>query len=673
MTNEIVLEITHREPFAEGQSFGSSGAYERLRGRAHFAVDPHAPAQSRIRDIDLAPRNAKGHVEFSADFLILQPVDPTRGNGRLFYDCGNRGNMRSLQYFNDAPACNDPTTAEDAGNGFLFRRGYTLLWSAWQGGIVPGNDRVVLDVPVATDGGTPITGTVLQEYAVGNSGTHVMPLSGRVDAHCYPTVSLDPRDATLTRRRYPHSDREIIAPDEWEFARIDRDGGAAPKGTRIGVLPSPTHLYLHQGFEPGWIYELAYTARDPLVLGLGYVALRDLVSHLRYERADSAGNPNPTGRVEKAYGWGRSQTGRFLRDFVYHGCNADAQGRRVFDGVMSHVAGAGTVHMNRRFANLFSPSGGDYEYRFCYGDRFPFSYAESTDHLTGATDAILKRPDTDPLVIHTQTSTEYWQRRGSLVHTDTQGRDLAQPPSVRVYHWASSQHSANPRLVSPTPPADVVNPINNVYTSPFFRALLDALDSWASQGTLPPDSRYPTRNSGALVPFSDWADRFPAIPGQILPQAPVNLPLMDFGPQTAEGLLTELPPSIVDRDGYTVLVPAVDEDGNERVGVIAPMVSVPVGTYTGWNIRRRGHGSGAISWLTKGSYIPFPDTPDEREVTRDPRRSVLERYGSVDAYVDMIRRAAQQLVEQRFMLPEDVERVAARAADWGRPQTVVRL
>jgi len=673
VTNEITIEIEQQDSFADGHPFEGTGPYERLRGCAHFAVDPDAPAQSGILDLELAPRNENGLVEFSADFLILKPVESSKGNGRLFYDCGNRANMRSLQYFNDAPASNDPRTPEDAGNGFLFRRGYTLLWSAWQGGVVPGNDRVVLDVPVATGDSAPLSGKVLQEYTVDERGTYFMPLSGRADAHSYPTVSLDTRHATLTRRRYPYSDREVIEPDDWQFARIEGAAGLDDPNRKIGIVPSSTHLLLRDGFEPGWIYELIYTAQDPLVLGLGYVALRDLVSHFRYESEDASGHPNPMGRIEKAYGWGRSQTGRFLRDFVYHGFNADANGRQVFDGIMPHVSGAGMVWMNRRFANVFSPAGGAYQHRFCFGDRFPFSYAETTDHLTGVKDTILKRPDTDPLVIHTHTSTEYWQRRGSLVHTDTKGWDLAQPDTVRIYHWASSQHSANPMLVSPVPPASALNLVNNIYTSPFFRATLDALDAWASQGVAPPDSRYPTCEAGTLVPYDDWAEQFPDIPGLMRPEGPLDLPLMDFGPKAAEGLLTVLPPTILNRDGYAVLVPSVDEDGNECDGVKAPMAAVPLGTYTGWNIFGRGHGHGVISWVPKGSYIPFPDTADERRITGDPRVSILERYHSPETYVGEIRAAAERLVKERFMIEEDVDRVVARTADWGRPWTDVKL
>lgn len=667
MTTDIILDIQDREPFAGGHHFGDVGPYERMRGRARFALDPDAPAGKGILDLGHAPRNSAGKVDFAADFLILRPL--ANANRRLFYDCGNRGNMRCLQFLNDAPASNDPRSLEEAGNGFLFRRGYTLLWSAWQGGIVPGNQRAILDVPMATDHGSPITGQVLQDYTVDRHGIHVLPLSGRADARSYPAVSLDTRQAVLTRRRYPYSARQPVDPGAWQFARMknETEPGSAT------LVPSPTDLYLRDGFEPGWIYELIYTARDPLVLGLGYVALRDLLSFFRHEKEDASGRANPIGRIEKVYGWGRSQTGRFLRDFVYHGYNADMRGRRVFDGIMPHVSGAGTVHMNRRFANVFSASGGAYQHRFCYGDRFPFSYAETTDHLTCETDAILKRPETDPLVIHTQTSTEYWQRRGSLVHTDTRGNDLPQPTTVRVYHWASSQHSANPRLVSPAAPPDVYNPINNVYTSPFFRAMLDAMDAWASKGIAPPRSSHPTREAGTLVSHAEWAEQFPDIPGQILPEAPLDHPLLDYGPKAAEGILSVFPPVVADATGYAVLLPAVDRDGNETGGVKAVMAAVPLGTYTGWNLHRRGHGHGAISWSVKGSYIPFPDTADERDMVRDPRAAVLDRYPSPEHYVARIRAAAEALVGDRHMLEEDVERVVERAADWGRPRTEVKL
>ncbi|MBW2061526.1 MAG: hypothetical protein JRI95_08200 [Deltaproteobacteria bacterium] len=672
MTNKIELCIHERSDFANGHVFGDAGPYERIRGRAHFMVDPDAPTQAGVFDIDKAPRNEKGLVEFSGDFLILKPVEPSRGNKRLFYDFGNRGNMRTLQFFNDAPGSNDPKTLEHAGNGFLFRRGYTVVWSAWQGDLLPGNDRVLLNLPVATDGGKPLTGRILQEFTVYTPGITTRPLSGWTSTRSHPTVSLDTRKARLTKRRYPYNERIEVPHTEWSFARTEGGEGADGQGAEIGVIPSETNIYLPKGFEPGWIYELVYTGRDPLVLGLGDVAVRDLVSFLRYEEKDAAGNPNPAGEIEKAYAWGRSQTGRLIRDFVYRGFNAAPDGRRVFDGVLPHVSGGGLMWMHHRFANLTASAGQAYMEHFIYSDRFPFSYASCTDHLTGKTDAILKRPDTDPLVIHTQTSTEYWERHGSLVHTDTKGNDLPQPENVRIYLWSSSMHFADPQQREPIWPPVAANRFNNIQTSFFFRAMLDAMDRWATDGTPPPDSMIPSRENGTLATYEEWVEGFPKIPGQALPPGPSTLPLLDFGPEADDGFITKLPPDIKDLKGYTILVPSVNADGNEIAGVRSPVVQAPLGTYTGWNLRRRGWGHGATLNI-QGSYIPFMDTPEEREMTRDPRLSVLERYGSPEGYVEAVRAAAERLVDAGIMLEEDIERVVAMAANWGRPRHDVKL
>ncbi|HEX5326894.1 MAG TPA: alpha/beta hydrolase domain-containing protein, partial [Acetobacteraceae bacterium] len=373
---------------------------------------------------------------------------------------------------------------------------------------------------------------------------------------------------------------------------------------------------------------------------------------------------------EKAYAWGRSQTGRCLRDFVYRSFNADAAGRRVFDGIMPHVAGAGRKWLNHRFAGPIVSGGQQYEDHFNPADSFPFSYAWSTDHLTGRRDAILKRPNTDPLVMHTQTATEYWNRRGSLVHTDTEGNDLEQPDGVRVYAWAGSQHFADPHAVAARLPA-CQNLSNTVATSALFRALLDGLDRWASAGTAPPASRIPRRADGTLIDVQTWRRQFPAIPGVAVPTSPNRLPLMDFG-ETEPGVLTKEPPELVAGSEYTVLVPAVDADGNEVAGVRPPMVTAPLGTYTGWNLRGRGFGLGAL-YRFEGSYLPFPDTATERAITGDPRAAVLERYADRGAYAEAIRRAARELAAAGLLLDEDVERCVAAAADWGGQRHSVAL
>jgi len=429
---------------------------------------------------------------------------------------------------------------------------------------------------------------------------------------------------------------------------------------------------LRKGFEPGWIYELVYTGRDPLVLGLGHVAVRDLVSYLRFGKKDAAGNANPVGPIEKAYTWGRSQTGRCIRDFIYRGFNGDAEGRKVFDGALPHVAGGGRMRMHHRFANVISGAGCAYEESNIYGDAFPFSYAETTDHLTGRTDAILKRPDTDPLVMHSQTATEYWQRRGSLAHTDTRGNDLPQPDSVRVSLWASSQHFGNPRVTAPPRLPGGVGYTNTVHTSPFFRAMLDAMDRWATDGTPPPASRMPSRKDGTLIPFQQYAETFPKIPGQALPHDVNTLPLRDFGPEADDGLITTLPPTVKDAKGYAVLIPVADKDGNDIPGLRAPMVQAPLGTYVGWHLRARGQGHNYMLSYN-GSYIPFPNTKDEREATGDPRLSIIERYGSAEGYVAAIKEAAEALAADGYMLQEDVDRAVEMAADWCRARHDVKL
>jgi hypothetical protein len=675
MTNRIKMDIAEREEFAGGQEFGETGPYERLKGRIRFRVDPLAEAQKVVTDVGLAPVDADGLVAFTADFCILKPRDLSRGNRRLFFDYGNRGNKRALQFFNDAPASNDPRSPEDAGNGFLMRRGYSVAWLAWQGDLLPGDGRMILDVPVASERGRPITGITRGEYIAAEPGVTTMPLSSLVSTRSYPAASLDTGAARLTRRRYARGAREEIPSEAWSFSRVERGGGVDNQGTENAVVPSDRHLHLPDGFEPGWIYELVYEARDPLVLGLGHVAVRDFTAFLKSGGPTAFGDPNPLAadgvRLEKAYAWGRSQTGRCIRDFVYLGFNSDASGHRVFDGVMPHVAGAGKMWMNHRFANLVLLPGQEHENHFTPADRFPFSYAVSTDHFTGRQDGILKRPDTDPLVIHTDTACEYWHRRASLVHTDSRGEDLPQPDNVRIYLWASSQHYASPLAARPAR-GMAQTYFNIVATSMFFRANLDRLDAWATHGEPPPPSRIPTRAEGTLASVEEWRSSFPAIAGVALPRSPSRLERLDFGEEIDRGRIIREPPAIIGDEAYPVRVPAVDSDGNDFAGVRAPMVEAPLGTYTGWSLRRREHGHGAMVGIT-GSYIPFADTPDEREQTGDPRPSVLERYAGPEDYVLAIRQAAEQLVAEGLMLEEDVARAVAEASDWGRPRHDVRL
>src|SRR5215472_4800552 len=304
MTNRVELSISERFTFADGHEFGAVGAYERLVGRARFAVDPSAPPQRGITDLDNARPDADGLVRFTGDFSILKPADPSRGNRRIFFDYGNRANKRMLQFFNDASASNDPRTLANAGNGFLMRRGYTVVWLAWQGDLLPGNGRMLLDLPVARERSRPITGPVRVEYIASRPGIATFPLSGHASTRSHPTVSLDPREASLTRRRYPYDKRIPVPPENWCFARVEGGAGLDNQGAEQALVASDTHIHIPGGFEPGWIYELVYTGRDRLMLGLGHAAVRDFISFLRYLTEDAVG----LGTIEKAYAWERSQT-----------------------------------------------------------------------------------------------------------------------------------------------------------------------------------------------------------------------------------------------------------------------------------------------------------------------------------------------------------------------------
>lgn len=674
MNNQIRLLIDQREPFADGIEFGEAGAYERIKGRAAFAVDPTAPGQRKIVDLEFAPRNSEGLVEFAADILILKPVNMQRANRRLFYDYGNRANIRALQFFCDAPFSNDPSTLEHAGNGFLFRHGFTVAWCAWQGDVLPGGNRFLLDVPTARDGEQRITGRVRTEFIVEQAGILSFPLSGFASTHSYPAASLDTSRASVTRRRFAQDARELVAPETWQFARVQSGPGMDGQGQERGVVACNDSIYMPDGFAPGYIYELIYEAYDPKVMGLGFVAVRDFISHLRYDLADANGQANPLAvgnevAIDKAYCWGRSQTGRLIRETVYQGFNADTSGRKVFDGVLAHVAGGGRMVLNHRFACGTDAAGQQLEAHDKAADRFPFAYASTTDHLTGQTDALLRHPETDPLVMHSQTGTEYWQRRGSLVHTDTQGNDLAIPDGVRVYLWSSTQHFADPAR-TPARVGGLTHALNRAQTSVLFRALLIALDEWATDGVEPPPSQIPTRADGTLVDAAEWRASFPDIPGAYLPSGPTALPLFDHGARLEQGFLDNVPPAHTGGE-YVLAVPVTDADGIDLGGVKTPMVAAPLGTFTGWNIRsRRLSGHGAMFWFN-GSFLPFANTATERAVSGDSRASRAERYATNEIYVEAVSNACSELVNSRLLLEEDVPGIVADARNWFAPWTVV--
>lgn len=645
---EVVrVEVAHRGAFADGHAFGQSGAYEKITGRLHMAVDPSHPANLRVVDLGLVPRNDAGRVEFRTDFFLLVPADPLRGNRRLFYDVNNRGNKLALAAFNEQRT-NDPSSLVDAGNGFLMRLGYAILWTGWNGDVEGGDGRMQIELPVARDpaGGGSVTGKVYSEICVDKKSFSEPLCPG--NSNPYPAASLDHQSATLTMRPRRADPPTVVPPEQWAFARWEN--GQA--------VPDPTRLYLKEGFWPGWLYELVYEAKDPRVTGLGAVAVRDAVSFFRHASADAA---NPlAGAIERAYVFGISQSGRFIQHFIHEDFNADEQGRLVFDAAFSHVGAAATGVFNARFAQT-TRHGSQHEDHLYPSDVFPFATVEQEDALTGRRGDMLgraRRAGHLPRLFLIETSTEYWGRGGSLLHTDVEGqRDLAIDPNVRLYVIAGAHHL----FFTPPGPGPYQNEANSLNYRPLLRALLVALDRWVTLGEEPPPSACPRISDGTLVDFACWRESFPRIPGVRLPEPPYAPLRLDLGPRWESlGLADFVPPKV--GPPFRTLVPAVDADGNELAGIRLPEVAVPLATYAGWNLRASV--SGAEGMLTRwvGSRWPFPGSPAERAEKRDPRPSVLERYPTRERYLDALRQSVLELHRRRLLLEEDVQPILTAAA-----------
>lgn len=623
------LVIDRVERAFEGVSFAGAGPYEKITGRVFAEADPAHRLNAPIVNLDRAPRNAAGRVEYWFDFCLLRPADLRKGNRRLFYDVINRGGKIASIDFNSAPHANNPTTTADAGNGYLMRQGYSILWSAWQGDVVAGEDRMLAGFPIPSERGAPIVGINRDEFFFEVAAGAVRAVLS------YPANSLDQRQATLTVRRREADDRVAIAADRWRYVAANQ----------IEITPPA-------GFDAGAIYELIYPARDPIVMGLGLAGIRDLIAFMRHEAADKQGTPNPInldGRpaVDYALTYGRSQSGRLLRDFLWQGFNQDLQGRRVFDGMYIAAAGSRKSFINAAFGQppRFQRQHEDHAFP---GDQFPFGYATLTDPVSGKTDGILARAiatNTCPKIFHTDSSSEFWQGRASMVVTDGRGADVEIPDEVRLFLFSSTQHAGpDPAAAGPL----CQYPLNPTSYSPAHRALLVALDEWVSKGVAPPASRFPRVSDGTLV---EAKSGFPKIPGLRYRGLINELSEMDYSVQ---------PPRPIPGRRYLVMVPKVDEDGNEMAGIRLPDIAAPRGTHTGWNLRRAGFAEGELANIF-GAYFPFAATKTEREASDDPRPSLAERYPTDRDYADAVARAATDLQQARLLLAEDVARYVDRA------------
>ncbi len=624
----IRIDITRTEsPAFGGATFGDNGQYEKLIGRAFGEIDPADPRNRIIVDLDLAPRNQRGMVEYSTDVMIFRPVDRSKGNRRLFYEINNRGAVRSFGLLNDVTALtNDPSTAADAGNGFLMRQGYTILVSGWDVTVTPGGARLTISVPVARrQNGDPVVGPALEEFVVDNTTTQIAPLT-------YPAASLNPGRAVLTvRSRYADAPVPVT---NWEYVH-DRAIRLIPEGTR---------------FEQGRLYEFVYDAKDPLVAGIAFAATRDLASAAQ----TGAGTANVFGGdLEQVYSFCVSQPCRFMRDFVHLGFNEDEQGRRAFDGILNWVGGGSGGFFNYRFAQ---PGATHRQHigRWFPERLFPFANQVLTDSVTGTTDGRLRRcvaSNTCPNIFEVNSANEYWVKGGSLLHTDTHGNDLSDPPNVRFYFFSSFPHTSRAAAGFCQQPGNPLSP------NPGLRALLVALDQWTARGAEPPQSRLPRRADGTLVPVAEI--KFPRIPGVRFTGVMTTGDLFDYGGALHAGVLTVLPPKPLGSP-YPVLVPQTDSDGNDLAGIRFPDVAVPLATYTGWSVRQPAFGGDDLC-DANGQRIPFASTRSERLAAGDPRMSIEERYPTSDAYLRAVIQSAQTLRDERLLLDEDVSRIVAGA------------
>ena len=615
------LEIISRTPAFAGAPFEGGGEYETIVAVAHMRIDPRHRANHAIADIDkAAPPGA--WVPYKTDVVILRPRESTRASRALLVELPNRGHWLFPVMANDADS--EPGKAARAGNGYTMRRGHTMAWIGWQGDVplAANGSGAGMQLPLATQAGAPITGPSVAEAVFDNSET-----TGSM-ALAYPAATLDQSRARLTVRAYASAAPTIIP--SWRYTG-----------------PSAITFTRHKLFDAGAIYRFEYQASQPRLMGLGLAALRDVTTFLKSGSVDGEGQPNPLAdiRPDVAIAVGVSQSGRVLRDLIWQGFNQAVGGGKVFDGAMPLIAGARKSFVNVRFAQPGRYSTQHLDH-LTYGDQFPFSYAVTTDPVGGATDGIFARCQASascPKLMHVDSSVEFWQGRASLVVGNGAGKDIALPDDVRAYLLSSTQHMAADR-----PSMGVCKYVSNpARQGPAVRALLDHLVEWARTGKAPPASRYPRHADSMLTAPTRDAVGFPELQGVGFPASPNELTVVDYSAGAARADRTHR---------YQLFVPMADIDGNDIAGIRLPDVAVPLATYTGWNLRRKGFADGQLCGLN-GMHIPFPATAR----SGDPRKPIGQRYPNRLAYAKAVALAARELRDQGLVLQEDVDRYIERA------------
>jgi hypothetical protein len=637
----VRVEIASRTDVLGGKQFGDAGAYERLTGRVYVSLPVANSHNRRIVDLSNAVNLKNGAVEFYSDFIAVRPKDAHKGNGSMLLEVPNRGRGRIIGLVDGG----DWDLVNDAGDGWLLRNGFTVVSLGWQWDAA-GADALRFFAPVAKENGKTITGllrgdlmpsTLMPEIPLGHR------ILGNIGGTEYPVAAPDDPRNVLTVRDSRAGQRTVIPSTEWRFAQ----------SIEGKITPSNRHIHLNGGFQPGKIYEYVYVVADPVVAGGGLAAIRDFASYAKHA-------PDAVTPAVRVYGEGISQNGRFLRDFLYQGFNADEEGRIALDGVLAHVAGAGRGSFNYRFAQP-SRDAQPTSSVFFPTDIFPFTDQPEKDPVTGEMGGLLDRAVADkvvPRIFLSNTSYEYWGRAAALIHVSADGKhDVPLSDSVRIYHFTGLQHFSGP-----FPPekgmGDLLGqqPQSPLPVTYFWRAMIANMDAWVRSNTLPAASSYPKIADGTLVPLPEYA--LPAIPDVNRPHEANQAWRLDFGPHWRDGTLSVQPPRV--GEPFPVLVPQVDADGNERDGVRLPEVSIPLATYASWNLRDPSIGAPDQRVSFEASYLPFPKTAGERQKTGDPRKSIAERYSNREDYMTRYKNAVDDLVKHLWILPEDREPLLQR-------------
>ncbi len=612
------VEVRQKSTVAAGKAFGSAGSYTSLTGTVRFVIDPKHPRNRKVIDIQFAPVNPKGLVEFSADVFILRPTDLRKGNGTVLFEVVNRGKKGMLATFNRARSSNNPSTAEDMGDGFLLNAGYTLVWVGWQHDVPRGDGFMRLEAPAASG----VKGLVRSEYTPDKPGT-LIPL-GDAGHIPYPVTPGTPLKVTV--RDEIDGERTEIPATGWSLE---------PSG--VVKLSSPT--------TPGRIYEVIYESANPAISGLGPVAIRDLISYLKRDH-------------RRAIGFGTSQSAMVLRGLVYEGFNQDEQGKMVLDGIFAHVAGARRSTF-QRFVQASRTAGPLRNASLSTTEQFPFSDRDQVDPVTGKLDGVLHAATAAkqvPKVFYTNSAYEYWGSAASLLHTTPDGRkDAAVPASTRIYMFAGGQHG--PGAFPPKMGNGLHFPNFNDYKWSL-RALMTRMQNWIEKDEQPPASTYPSIANGTLTTPETY--RFPVVPGVTRPGVIHTPASLDFGAEyAAKGFISKEPPQVV--KAYQALVPQSDGDGNDLGGMRMPEVGCALGSFTGWNLRNKTVGNTRYLLGQTGSYIPFPWTKADRQTSGDARASVEDRFAGQTEYLACVEKRAAELVKGGLLLPSDTEPIKQAA------------